>query len=69
VEGSGRGAWNLGKPRKTYQDRRSQGLDSNPEPPNTKYRTISLPVVLYGCYIWSLTLREEHGLWYFGTVC
>jgi hypothetical protein len=21
-----------------------------------------LPVVLYGCEIWSLTLREEHGL-------
>ena len=23
------------------------------------YRTIILPVVLYGCKIWSLTLREE----------
>jgi hypothetical protein len=23
------------------------------------YRTISLPVVLYGCETWSLTLREE----------
>ena len=23
------------------------------------YRTIILPVVLYGCEIWSLTLREE----------
>jgi hypothetical protein len=32
---------------------------------NTKikiYRTTILPVVLYGCEIWSLTLREEHGL-------
>jgi hypothetical protein len=27
-----------------------------------KYRTIILPVVLYGCETWSLTLREEHRL-------
>ena len=26
------------------------------------YRTIILPVVLYGCEIWSLTLREEKKL-------
>jgi len=26
------------------------------------YRTIILPVVLYGCEIWSLTMREECGL-------
>jgi len=26
------------------------------------YRTIILPVVLYGCEIWSLTLREERWL-------
>ena len=26
------------------------------------YKTIILPVVLYGCEIWSLTLREEHKL-------
>jgi hypothetical protein len=26
------------------------------------YRTIILPVVLYGCEIWSLTLREEQRL-------
>jgi hypothetical protein len=26
------------------------------------YRTIILPVVLYGCETWSLTLREEHWL-------
>jgi hypothetical protein len=26
------------------------------------YKTIILPVVLYGCEAWSLTLREEHGL-------
>jgi hypothetical protein len=25
-----------------------------------KYKTIILPVVLYGCETWSLTLREEH---------
>ena len=26
------------------------------------YRTISLPVVLFGCETWSLTLREERKL-------
>ena len=26
------------------------------------HRTIILPVVLYGCQTWSLTLREEHRL-------
>jgi hypothetical protein len=26
------------------------------------YRNITLPVVLYGCETWSLTLREEHRL-------
>ena len=26
------------------------------------YRTIILPVVLYGCETWSLTMREEHRL-------
>ena len=26
------------------------------------YRTIILPVVLYGCETWSLNLREEHRL-------
>ena len=26
------------------------------------YRTIILPVVLYGCETWPLTLREEHRL-------
>jgi hypothetical protein len=26
------------------------------------YKTIILPVVLYGCKAWSLTLREEHRL-------
>jgi hypothetical protein len=32
---------------------------------NTKikiYRTVILPVVLYGCETWSVTLREEHRL-------
>jgi hypothetical protein len=28
----------------------------------TVYRTIILPVVLYGCETWSLTLREEQRL-------
>jgi len=27
------------------------------------YRTIILPVVLYGCETWSLTLREKRRLW------
>jgi len=27
-----------------------------------KYRTIILPIVLYGCETWSLTLREERRL-------
>jgi hypothetical protein len=27
-----------------------------------RYRTIILPVVLYGCETWSLTLREERRL-------
>jgi hypothetical protein len=26
------------------------------------YKTIILPVMLYGCETWSLTLREEHRL-------
>jgi hypothetical protein len=26
------------------------------------YRTVILPVMLYGCETWSLTLREEHRL-------
>ena len=30
------------------------------------YRTIILPVVLYGCETWSLTLREERRLKVFG---
>jgi hypothetical protein len=29
------------------------------------YTTIILPVVLYGCETWSLTLREEHRLMVF----
>jgi hypothetical protein len=28
----------------------------------TIYKTAILPVVLYGCETWSLTLREEHRL-------
>jgi hypothetical protein len=27
-----------------------------------KYETMILPVVLYGCENWSLTLREQHNL-------
>jgi hypothetical protein len=26
------------------------------------YKTVILPVVVYGCITWSLTLREEHRL-------
>jgi hypothetical protein len=29
------------------------------------YKTVVLPVVLYGCETWSLTLREERRLWVF----
>jgi hypothetical protein len=29
------------------------------------YKTVILPVVLCGCEIWSLTLREEHRLRFF----
>jgi hypothetical protein len=29
------------------------------------HKTIILPVVLYGCETWSLTLREEHRLRFF----
>jgi hypothetical protein len=32
----------------------------------TIYKIIILPVVLYGCETWSLTLREEHRLRVFG---
>jgi hypothetical protein len=31
-----------------------------------RVKTIILPVVLYGCETWSLTLREEHRLRVFG---
>jgi hypothetical protein len=40
-------------------------LYSSPLSRNVKvkiYRTIILPVVLYGCETWSLTLREQHRL-------
>ena len=30
------------------------------------YRTVILPVILYGCETWSLTLREERRLRVFG---
>jgi hypothetical protein len=29
------------------------------------HKTITVPVVLYGCHKWSLTLREEHRLMLF----
>jgi hypothetical protein len=32
----------------------------------TIYKTIIVPVVLYGCETWSLRLREEHRLRVFG---
>ena len=49
----------------TYKDKRSSNLLSK----NLKikiYRTIILPVVLYGCETWSLILREERRLRVFG---
>jgi hypothetical protein len=33
------------------------------------YKTVLLPVVLYGCETWSLTLREEHKLRVFEKRC
>jgi hypothetical protein len=44
-------------------------LSSGPLSKNVKvriYKTIMLPVVLYGCHSWSLTLKEEHRLQVFG---
>ena len=43
-------------------------LSSSLPPKNLKikiYRTTILPVVLYGCVTWSLTLREERRLRFF----
>jgi hypothetical protein len=36
---------------------------------NKIYKTIILPVVLYGSETWSLTLREEHRLRHLRVVC
>jgi hypothetical protein len=47
-------------------------LSSSLLPKNTKikiYRTVILPVVLYGCETWSLTLSEEHRLRVFEIGC
>jgi len=47
-------------------------LSSSLLPKNVKikiYRTITFPVVLYGCETWSLTLREEHWLRVFENRC
>jgi len=44
-------------------------LSSNSLSKNSKikiYRTITLPVVLYGCETWSLPLREKRRLRMFG---
>jgi hypothetical protein len=44
------------------------GSESFVIPPAVKvkiYKTIILPVGLFGCETWSLTLREEHRLWVF----
>jgi hypothetical protein len=32
------------------------------KPKDRIYKTVILPVILYGCETWSLTLREEHRL-------
>jgi hypothetical protein len=37
-------------------------VNPTPNPQAILYKTIILPVVLYGCETWSLTLREEHRL-------
>jgi hypothetical protein len=49
----------------TYLKKRWSVLSSRLLSRNVKvkiYKTIILPVVLYGCETWSLTLREEHRL-------
>jgi hypothetical protein len=41
-------------------------------PKNVKikiYKTVTLPVVVYGCAKWSLNLREEHELRAFEEMC
>jgi hypothetical protein len=46
-------------------------LSSSLLPKNIKIkvqRTTILPVVLYGCETWSLTLRKKHRLWVFVNV-
>jgi hypothetical protein len=35
------------------------------KPKDKIYKTVILPVMLYGCDTWSLALREEHRLWVF----
>ena len=43
----------------------AESFSSSLLPKNLKikiYRTIILPVVVYGCETWSLTMREEHRL-------
>jgi hypothetical protein len=37
-------------------------LSNNVKITSKIYKTIILPVVLYGCESWSLTLREKHRL-------
>jgi len=44
---------------KSVQNHLSSSLLSKNININNIYRTIVLPVVLYGCETWSLTLREE----------
>jgi hypothetical protein len=47
----------------TIQKYREALLDASKVKVKVKiYKTIILPVVLYGCETWSLTLREEHRL-------
>jgi hypothetical protein len=44
---------------------RSKSFFFPPHIPKLKikiYKTVILPVVLYGCKTWSLTLKEEHRL-------
>jgi hypothetical protein len=37
-------------------------LSKNANITRRTHKTINLPVVLYGCVTWSLTLRDEHRL-------
>jgi hypothetical protein len=50
----------------TIQSRIFSFLFCCPETWKLQYKNCNLALILYGCEIWSLTLREEHRLRAFG---